>query len=79
VTALGNNINTTEKNAETLIEDIKGVGLEVNVEKSKYMLLSRQQNAGQNHDIQIVNRSFENVARLKHFGTTITKFDSRGI
>jgi hypothetical protein len=31
-------------------------------EKTKYMLLSRHQNAGQNHDIKIGNRYFENVA-----------------
>jgi hypothetical protein len=38
-----------KKNTETLIYDSKKVGLEVNGEKTKYMLLSRQQNAGQNH------------------------------
>jgi site-specific DNA-adenine methylase len=32
--------------------------LEVNTEKTKYMLLSRHQNAGQNHDIKIANRFF---------------------
>jgi hypothetical protein len=51
---------------------VKEVGLEVNTEKTKYMLLSRHQNAGQNHCILIVNRSFENVAQVKYLGTTIT-------
>jgi hypothetical protein len=37
-------------------------GLEVNTEKTKYILLSRHQNAGQNHDIKIANRCFKNVA-----------------
>jgi hypothetical protein len=36
------------------------------------MLLSRHQNAGQNQDIKIANRSFENVAQFKYFGTTVT-------
>jgi hypothetical protein len=36
------------------------------------MLLSRHQNAGQNPYIKIANRSFENVAQFKYFGTTIT-------
>jgi hypothetical protein len=43
----------------------KEVGIEVNVEKIKYMLLSRQQNVGQNRDIKIANRSFENVSQFK--------------
>jgi hypothetical protein len=36
------------------------------------MLLSRHQNAGQNCNIQIANRYFENVAQFKYFGTTVT-------
>jgi hypothetical protein len=37
-----------------------------------YMLLSRHQNAGQNWDIEIANRSFENVPQFKYMGTTVT-------
>jgi hypothetical protein len=48
----------------------KDVGLQVNTEKTKYMLLSRHQNAGQNHDIKIGNRCFENVAQFRSLGTT---------
>jgi hypothetical protein len=36
------------------------------------MLLSRHQNAGQNHNIKIGDRSFENVAQFKYLGTTVT-------
>jgi hypothetical protein len=36
------------------------------------MLLSRHQNEGQNHDIKIANRCFENVARFRYLGTTVT-------
>jgi hypothetical protein len=35
-------------------------------------LLSRHQNAGQNWDIKIVNRLFENVSQFKYLGTTVT-------
>jgi hypothetical protein len=36
------------------------------------MLLSRRQNAGQNRDIKIADRSFENVAQFRYLGTTVT-------
>jgi hypothetical protein len=36
------------------------------------MLGSRDQNAGQNLDIKIGNRSFENVSQFKYLGTTVT-------
>jgi hypothetical protein len=36
------------------------------------MLLSRHQNAGQNRDVKMANRFFENVAEFKYLGTTVT-------
>jgi hypothetical protein len=69
---LGDNVDSIKKNIETLIDASKEVGLEVNIEKTKYMLLSRRQNIGQNHDIKIPDRCFENVAQFKYLGTTIT-------
>jgi hypothetical protein len=47
---------------QKLIDASKEVGLEVNAEKTIWLLLAYQQNAGQNHDIKIANTSFENVA-----------------
>jgi hypothetical protein len=47
---------------EILIDASKEVGLEINVDKTKYMLLSRHQNVDQNREIKIANRSFENVS-----------------
>jgi hypothetical protein len=43
----------------------KEVGLEVNAEKTKYMVISHCQNAGQNHAVMIANISFENMAEFK--------------
>jgi hypothetical protein len=72
VNLLGDNIDTVKKNMETLIDASKEVGLEINVQKTKYMLLSRHQNVGQNRDIKIANRSFENVSQFKNLETTVT-------
>jgi hypothetical protein len=59
---LGNNIDTVNKNTGTLTDASKEVGLEVNIEKTKYMLVSPYQNADQKIDIKIENRSFEYVS-----------------
>jgi hypothetical protein len=36
------------------------------------MLLSHHQIAGQNHDLNIANRYFENVAQFRYLGMTVT-------
>jgi hypothetical protein len=36
------------------------------------MLMSRSQKIGQKHSIKIANTSFENVAKFKYLGTTLT-------
>jgi hypothetical protein len=72
VNLLRDNIDTTKKNTETLIDASEEVGLEINVEKNKYMLLSRQQNVGQNRDIKIANRSSGNVSQFEYWEATVT-------
>jgi hypothetical protein len=68
---LEDNINTINKNTETLIDAGKEDGLEVNAEKTNCTLLSHHQNAGQNCDIKIPNIPFENVAQFRSLGTTV--------
>jgi hypothetical protein len=53
-----------KEHAQTLTDATKYIGLEVNTEKTKYVLLSRHQNAGQNHDMKTSNRGFENVEQF---------------
>jgi hypothetical protein len=62
---LGDNMHIIKTNTETSIDTNNGLGREVKAEKTKYMLLCRHQNAGQNHGMKAANRSFENV------GTTV--------
>jgi hypothetical protein len=59
------------KNTKTCIDASKEVGLELNIEKTKQVLVSRYQNAIQNRDIKIANRSFQNVSQFLYLGTTI--------
>jgi hypothetical protein len=56
VNQLGDNTENIKKNTETLCDASKEVGLEVNVEKTKYMLLSHHQSAGQNLNIKTAYR-----------------------
>ena len=54
----------------------KEIGLKVNADKTKYMITSRYQNAGQSHNIKIDNSSFEGVEEFKYLGTTLTHQNS---
>ena len=54
----------------------KEMGLEVNADKTKYMVTSRDQNAGRSHNIKIDNSFFERVEEFKYLGTTLTNQNS---
>jgi UDP-galactopyranose mutase len=54
----------------------KEIRLDVNADKTKYMIMSRDQIAGRNHNIKIDNSSFERVEEFKYLGTTLTHQNS---
>ena len=60
----------------TFFKSRKEIGLEVNAEKTRYMVMSRDKNAGQNGYIQIGNKSFETVEQFKCMWTTLTDQNS---
>jgi len=76
VNILGGSVHTIKENAEALAVARKEIGLEVNADKTKYMVMSPDQKAGRSHSIKIYNSSFERVEDFRYVGTTLTNQNS---
>jgi len=63
-------------NAEALVVATKEIGLEVNADETKYMIMSRDQNAGRIYIMKTDNSSIERVEEFKYLGTTLTNKNS---
>ena len=50
--------------------------LEVNADKTKYMVMSRDQNAGRIQSVRMDNSTFQRVEEFKYLGTTLTNQNS---
>jgi hypothetical protein len=68
VNVLIENKNIVKINTDALLGAGTEVDLEADAEKTKYVLMSRHQTAGQNHNVQVANKSFQNAAKFKIFG-----------
>ena len=66
VNILGASIYTVKENAEALVVASKEIGLDVNTDKTKYMAMSRDQNAGRSHSMKTDNSFFERVQEFKY-------------
>jgi len=72
VNILGGSIHTLKENTEALVAATKEIGLEVCADKTKYMVMSRDQNAGRFQSVRIDNSTFERVEEFKYLGATLT-------
>jgi len=76
VNILEGSVHIVKENAEALIGASKESGREVNGDKTKCMVMSRDLNAGQSHSMKIDNSSFKRVEEFKYFGTTLKNQNS---
>ena len=72
----GGSVHNIKENEEALVVASKEVGLEVNADKTNYMFMSRDQNAGRSNNMKTDNTSFKREEEFKYLGTTLTNQNS---
>jgi len=55
-----------KKNTESLVVPLKEIGLEINADKTMYLVTAWKQNSEQSQNIKIGHNSFERVEQLKY-------------
>jgi len=69
VNMLGGSVRTLKKHRETFLVGSKEIGSKGNADKTKYMVTSRDQNAGRNHNISFLRKD----GRVQIFGNKLKK------
>ena len=72
VNILGGSVHVIQEKAEALVVARKEIGIEVNGDKTKFMVTSRDQNETRSHSMKIDNFSFERVKEFKYLATALT-------
>ena len=73
---MGGRVHTIKENAEALEVASKEIGLEVNADKTKYTLISPDQNAEGSHSVKRDNSFFEMAEEFRYLGTTLINQNS---
>jgi hypothetical protein len=63
---LGGSVHIIKKSTEALLVGSKYIGLDVNTDKTKHMIMSADQNSERRHNINIDNRTFGSVEELQY-------------
>ena len=69
-------VHNIKENAEALVVANKEIALEVNADKTKYMFMSRDQNARRSQNVKISNSSFARVEEYKYLGKALKNKNS---
>ena len=69
---LNASIHTVKENTEASVFVSNEIGLELNDENTKCMVMSREQHAVQNQNIYVGNKSFETFEHFSYLGTSLT-------
>jgi len=69
VNIMDRNVQTIKKIPEALLIGSKEIGLDINADETKHMVMTVGQNAGRSHSIKNDNTSFERMEKLKYLGT----------
>jgi len=64
-------MRTVQQNTEALAIANKQIGLEVNADNTEYMVMPRDEHAGQNNNITLGNRSFGRAEQLRYLENLI--------
>jgi hypothetical protein len=72
VNILGGSVHTVKEKREAWVVASKEMGLEVIADKTKYMVMSRDQTAGRNHNMKTYNSTFGRVEQFKYLERTLT-------
>jgi len=76
VNILEGSIHTLKENAEALVAATREIRLEISADRTKYMVMSRDQNAERIHSVRLDSSTFERVEEFKYLGTTLTNQNS---